>query len=219
MTVVDVDTGEIIPTLASCEKVIAEGLTTFIEVGNALITIRDQRLYRKRFDTFEAYCHQRWSMSRRHANRLIEAAEVVGALGPIGPNPTNEAQARALAPLKDDPEKMAEVIVTVTEKTNGSPTAAAIKEAVDEVLASAADAAESRREQQELHDLLDKAGVDTSPETLRQRGEFLRLCSDLAALPVPASFVAKHASALGTAEEAYRAFEWLQSFVYCWENR
>jgi hypothetical protein len=36
----------------------------------------------------------------RHVNRQITAAEVVNNLGPIGPKPPNEAQARELAPLQ-----------------------------------------------------------------------------------------------------------------------
>ena len=40
-------------------------------------------------------------MSKRHANRLIESAEVVYNLGPIGPiAPTHESQVRPLAGLK-----------------------------------------------------------------------------------------------------------------------
>ena len=43
-------------------------------------------------------------MSKTHANRLVEAAEVTEILAPIGVIPPNEAQARELAPLKDQPE-------------------------------------------------------------------------------------------------------------------
>ena len=49
-------------TLAECEDVINRGLATFVEVGNALLRIRDERLYRAEFGTFEAYCRQRWQM-------------------------------------------------------------------------------------------------------------------------------------------------------------
>ncbi len=46
-------------------------------------------------------------MVHRHANRLIEAAEVVRNLGPIGPIPQTESQARPLAQL--EPEVQREV--------------------------------------------------------------------------------------------------------------
>jgi len=45
-------------------------------------------------------------MSRIHGHRLIEAAEVVDAL-PMGNTIATERQARALAPIKDDPALMA----------------------------------------------------------------------------------------------------------------
>ena len=67
-----------------CEAVIQDGLETFVKVGNALLEIRDLKLYRKDFGTFEDYCRQRWKMVRRQADRLIQAAEVVVNLRPIG---------------------------------------------------------------------------------------------------------------------------------------
>jgi hypothetical protein len=82
--------------LEKCERTIAKGLKTFFEVGNALIKIRIRKLYRAEFATFEAYCTQRWHMSRFHAYRLIHAAEVVQHLLPIGNIPQHEAQVRPL---------------------------------------------------------------------------------------------------------------------------
>lgn len=71
--------------LQEYEAVIRSGLDTFYEVGKALLKIRDARLYRAEFGTFEDYCRERWGMSRRHVNRLIEASVVVDNLGPVGP--------------------------------------------------------------------------------------------------------------------------------------
>ena len=45
-------------------------------------------------------------MSRRHANRTIQAADVAGVLGPTGP--TSERQARELTPLLDDEPALVE---------------------------------------------------------------------------------------------------------------
>jgi hypothetical protein len=39
------------------ENVIERGLSTFVEVGNALLEIRDSKLYRETHPTFEAYLH------------------------------------------------------------------------------------------------------------------------------------------------------------------
>lgn len=66
------------------------------------------RLYREQFATFEDYCRERWGMSRVHAHRLIESAEVIGNLLPIGNTvPANEAQARALTGLEPEQQRTA----------------------------------------------------------------------------------------------------------------
>lgn len=89
--------------LKRCEIVIKQGLKTFIEVGEALFIIRDKRLYRNEFKTFEDYCQQKWSMPRRHVNRIIAASETIINLGPIGPIlPELESQVRPLVGLEKD---------------------------------------------------------------------------------------------------------------------
>lgn len=120
------------PSLAQCEEVIQRGIGTFIEVGSALMRIRDGRLYKESHDTFEAYCKERWGMSPRHANRLVESADVVMSLGPIGPKPTSEAVARPLASLP--PEKREEVWNKALEIGAGKPTAKQVEQAKAEVI-------------------------------------------------------------------------------------
>ena len=105
-------------------------------IGETLRFIRDRRLYRGNYPTFEAYCKGRWGITPRHANRQIAASEVADALekalagiGPIGHIP--EGQARELVPLLSDPERLREVWEAVNEATNHKPTAAAIRAARD----------------------------------------------------------------------------------------
>lgn len=112
--------------LAEHEDVIERGLNTFVEVGNALAAIREEKLYRAQFDTFEDYCRTRWDFGRRRANELIASAEVVGAIAPTGlPVPENEGQARELSRVPQ-PERTAVWAETV-EHTDGRPTAAAVR--------------------------------------------------------------------------------------------
>lgn len=85
--------------LASNERVISKGLRTFAEVGRALVAIRDGRLYREQHATFEDYCNTRWGFKKSQAYRLMESAEVVANLSPMGEVPTSERQARPLAKL------------------------------------------------------------------------------------------------------------------------
>lgn len=83
--------------LAAAEEAIERGLSTFMEVGSALATIRDGRLYREEYGTFEDYCKGRWGFSSRRARQLIDAVEI-GTVVPL----SNEAQARALGGLTPD---------------------------------------------------------------------------------------------------------------------
>lgn len=91
--------------LEACEQVIERGLATFVDVGTALLEVRDSRLYREQYATFEAYCAERWGISRSRAHRLIDAASVTLNLLPIGNIPANEAQARELTGLTPDEQR------------------------------------------------------------------------------------------------------------------
>ena len=90
--------------LTDLETVIERGQVTFIEVGRALMEIRDRRLYRETHTTFEAYCGERWGWTRQHANRQIAAARAVEEMEPMGSKPANERQARAMLDTK--PQKL-----------------------------------------------------------------------------------------------------------------
>ena len=88
---------------ARAEKTIARGLKSFLEVGLALKRIRDQRLYRAHYRTFEEYVAKRWDFSRPRAYELCAASDVVADLSAIADIrllPENESQARPLTWLK-----------------------------------------------------------------------------------------------------------------------
>ena len=80
--------------LAQHEATIERGLKTFVEVGFALMAIRDGRLYRQNHGTFEAYCQGRWGFTRMRASQLIAAAEVAQNVNNCLqiPPPMNEAE-------------------------------------------------------------------------------------------------------------------------------
>lgn len=117
--------------LSTHEEVIERGLKTFQEVGTALLAIRDGRLYREHYGTFEDYCKERWSMSRSYAHRTIEAAQVVRNLLPIGNIlPSAESQVRPLTQLEPEAQWVAwqEAVETAP---NGKPTAAHVAKVVE----------------------------------------------------------------------------------------
>jgi hypothetical protein len=110
-------------------------LAAFFEVAYALLEIRDRKLYRAEFKTFEDYCRIRWEFNRAHAYRLIGAAEVCRTLSPIGdiPLPENECQVRPLGGL---PAKIVEKAWrSAYEKAgkDGKITGALVQKAVTEV--------------------------------------------------------------------------------------
>lgn len=125
-------------SLAKHEATIERGLGTFVEVGQALLAIREDRLYRDGYETFEAYCGQRWGFTSSRARQLVGAAETVTAVTSAGGSPpTTEREARALNPLKNDPDKMASALDTAAgrARAEGRPmNAGDVKAAVAETL-------------------------------------------------------------------------------------
>lgn len=83
------------------EGIIHRGLQSFVELGHALSAIRNKHLYRAKYETFEAYCKDRWMYHRSYAYSLINASMVAGHLSAIAdiPKPTHESQVRPLAKL------------------------------------------------------------------------------------------------------------------------
>ena len=115
--------------LRKLESVIEKRIATFVEVGEALRTIRDSKLYRDDYGTFERYVEDRWQFKKRYAYNLIESAEAVKNVhhGAQKTVPANERQARELA--KAPPEKQAEVWEELVAD-NPKPTAKDVKAAV-----------------------------------------------------------------------------------------
>jgi len=119
--------------LKKCEEKIERGLETFFEVGAALLEIRDTRLYRGGYSTFEDYCRERWGMSRQRAHQYIEASEVVGNLSTIVDIPSTESQARELVALKPEYQAgaWARVLENAHGRGNGKITASDIRKVVE----------------------------------------------------------------------------------------
>jgi hypothetical protein len=106
------------------EAIIEQSQAVFVEVGNALMAIRDERLYRATHESFEAYLHERWpAISKRRGYQLIDSA-VIAKTVPI----QNERQGRALKNVPVEQAKAAFDAASVA--TNGQPTAKAIQAAL-----------------------------------------------------------------------------------------
>jgi len=113
--------------LRKAEATIETGLTSFVEVGNAMKAIQDGKLYRETHKTFEAYLEAKWNVSKSRAYQLIKAATVTENLSTTVDKPTTERAARALGKVEE--ERREEVMEAAAEETGGNVTAPAIERA------------------------------------------------------------------------------------------
>jgi len=121
--------------LFQLEETIRQGLNTFVDVGNALLEIRDKRLYRQDYSTFEEYCNKQWSFSRDYAKKLMRSADVIANLENdtiVSFLPKTESQTRPLTSL--EPAEQVEAWKRVITSTpEGKITAAVVLKAAKEV--------------------------------------------------------------------------------------
>jgi hypothetical protein len=124
--------------LEELEGVIRVGLKTVFQVGEALSEIRDLRLYRENYRSFEEYTYAVWGIGRDYADRSIRASVVKKNLtnsqlieitnadncqqNQSEDNqdilPTNESQTRPLATLSpEDQSKVWREVVIHHQKT------------------------------------------------------------------------------------------------------
>ena len=118
--------------LEQSEKIIKNGWKNFLEVGQALMKIQKNKLYRDKYSTFEMYCRDRLEISRPYAYNLIGSAEVyedLSSIEDIPSKPANEAQTRYLIGLPK--EKRIAAWKKAVETAGGHPvTAKLVREAV-----------------------------------------------------------------------------------------
>ena len=115
--------------LERCEVVIKQGLQTFVEVGQALMLIRDKRLYRAEYGTFKDYCETKWNISRRRGYELINASLVIDNVRNSAQiQPKNEGQTNPLT--KIEPELQSEVWQETVNRHGDNITAKKVEDVV-----------------------------------------------------------------------------------------
>lgn len=121
------------------DGVVRRGLATFMEVGQALMEIRDRELWR-------AGGHPSWAdynrtvggLTKVHANRLIRAAQIAQHLAgvePIGFTPVAESQMRPLCRLQNPEQYTQAWSLGVERAGGGQPTAKQLTNVVAELMA------------------------------------------------------------------------------------
>jgi hypothetical protein len=58
-------------------KYFEKGVSAFELVAEDMLMIRNQRLYREEYDTFEEFCRETLLRSKTHVNRMIQAGDVI----------------------------------------------------------------------------------------------------------------------------------------------
>ncbi len=120
--------------LVELEETIQKNLTAFYEVGFALMQIRDNKLYREIYGTFEEYCKEKWDMERRHAYRLIDGYKVTENVSHGTQSiPTSERVVRPLSKIKDPAEQREVYQRAVETAPEGKVTAKHVEETIKEV--------------------------------------------------------------------------------------
>lgn len=135
-------------SLAQCEAAVDTLKWAFWLAGKALQIIRDSRLYRAEYDTFEDYCWTRWGMKANYAGKLIRTWQVAEALFDLASNDSvpigtprlsleqakkaNQAQVWELVPVRETWDVEEAVFVYATVAASDVPvTAEVLRGAVD----------------------------------------------------------------------------------------
>jgi hypothetical protein len=99
------------------EGIIERSGKSFVAVGKALLTIRDSRLYREQFQSFNEYCTALWGIGKSYAGYLISGSTVATNLSvpddhpggqlcpPCEIQPVYEKQVRPLIVLEPNQQR------------------------------------------------------------------------------------------------------------------
>jgi hypothetical protein len=150
------------------ESIVAEGISSFVVVGEALKEIRDLKLYRESYKTFEKYVDDKWGMKRQRAYQLIDAAGVKNNLSKIFDKNeiANAIKTESqIKELKDVPDDSMEQIVERAAELAGDDkiTASDLKQARQEVLGEVT-ATTTEHQQDVWEDVDDEPETATKPE-------------------------------------------------------
>lgn len=164
--------------LAEAEAVIERHREAYIQAGLALLAIRDGRLYRGQYKTFEDYCRERWGFGRGRGYQLAKGAEIAQLLSTTVdslPLPQSEAVARELSSLKPDEIRLVWTIVHDTAP-GGEVTAAHVRSITDVfremVTTQAIDAGEG--EQIHISEALQARITEETYERMKRQEEHIR---------------------------------------------
>jgi protein gp37/ribosomal protein L12E/L44/L45/RPP1/RPP2 len=164
------------------EAVIQDGLDAFIEVGNALAEVKEERLWREDYDSWNDYTQERWELAGSTAYQRIHAAQTNGRLKEADVKPPSST--RANYELRDVPDAdLPEALERARKIGNGNATASAAKQAAEEFKDDQEEEG-SNAEEQRLHPDGDLDGyLDDHSGSKRTENTLLAVPHDLDARP------------------------------------
>jgi hypothetical protein len=129
--------------LRQLERIVQEGLDSFLKVGAALAEIRDSRLYRATHDRFEDYCLDKWGLTLSRCNQIIHTTRTYDHLVAAVPQDaellarTNEHTLRPLSRLAPELQSATWELIRKIEEHPLGTTTQTVVEAIKEAIASA----------------------------------------------------------------------------------
>jgi len=184
--------------LGELEITIGAGLGAAYETAKALRTIREEKLYRQDYKTFDIYVDEKWNMSRSYVSLLVGFADTVDKLSTFFPdydfNSLKEGQIRPFLACHLTEEKLKEVFekaVEIANKENKDKlTGKIVKRAIENVTAvkasksGKADVGSGIESEGDIDDEGENeneedAGEDTEPEEVNVIAEVKETIKDL----------------------------------------
>jgi len=101
-------------TLEDLEAIIESNLTGALAFANALSEIHDRKLYKATHSSFEAYCLERWTLSRSAVWRRIAQVKATAELPPGSPLPPQD-------PRSTRPERRKQNVASRDKKPPAKP--------------------------------------------------------------------------------------------------
>jgi hypothetical protein len=222
VSLVNAETGEVV---ATCTPEEARDLTSQIAAAAdslwmLLAEAHDRGAWRALgYGSFREYVSAEFGMTKQRAYQLLDQARVIAAITEASGSTVVDLSERAARDVKPRLKAVTDAIKEKVTAEAAAPEPERVKEIVSEVVAEerakARQAAEDAQAMRDLRKSATEAGMDQDADRVRQRGEFSRLCRDLASLPPAADLIARHTGFLTDRHvaQAERAYAWLDEFL------
>jgi len=222
MSLVNTETGELVTITVEEAQALTESIKGAAEqVWSLLLEAHERQAWATLgYSRWEDYVRTEFDMSRSRSYHLLDQGRVIreisAAAGVSTTVDITERQVRDIKPhLKEVTDTVRERIAEEAVKEAPERVEEIVKQVVKEQRAKAAQRSEDKAALKQLGESAIAAGIDQDEDRIRQRGEFSRLCRDIANLPAAEAFLARQGSFLSARHisQAEQAYAWLDTFL------